>query len=143
MTTPQAHHYKSTESQYKGGAQDMYVTYDESQATRSGAHAAYAKVKRVYISGQVTSWHVGTFLNRAGRRVHGVKIEYQQSRRGYARQAHPAQRGGTAYKVAGAKVGAGRAHFAKVVEVPEGAHNVHFYRGKLPSKYQEALQRVR
>jgi hypothetical protein len=143
MTTQPAHRYKSTESKYKGGAQDMYVTYDESQATRAGQRAAYAKVKRVYIGGEVKSWHVGTFLNRAGRRVHGVKIEYQQSRSGYGRKPYAAQRGRSTVKVAATKVGPGRARFSKVVEVPEGAHNIHFYKSKLPSKYQEALQRVR
>ena len=36
MTAPQTHRYKSTESKYKGGAEDMYVTYDETQKTTSG-----------------------------------------------------------------------------------------------------------
>lgn len=52
MTTP-ARAYKPTESKYKGGAQESYVTYDETQTTAGGSRAAYAKVKRVYIGGQV------------------------------------------------------------------------------------------
>jgi hypothetical protein len=39
--------YRSTESKYKGGARQMYVTYDLEQKTRGGQSARYHKVKRV------------------------------------------------------------------------------------------------
>jgi len=143
MNTPQTHRYKPTESKYKGGARDMYVTYDESQETRGVRPAAYPKVKRVYIGGQVKNWRVGTFANRAGRRVHGVKIDYEQSRAGYSRKPYQARRGKTTYQVSPSRVTGGQSHFSKIVEVPKDARNVHFYTGKLPSKYQHALQAVR
>jgi hypothetical protein len=47
------HHYRPTESKYKGGADEMYVTYDLEQKARSDGRAIYPKVKRVYIAGQV------------------------------------------------------------------------------------------
>src|SRR5262245_26720242 len=104
MTTPGARPYKSTESKYKGGAQELYVTYDETQLTIGGNRAAYPKVKRVYVSGRLKSWKVGTFANRAGRKVHGVKIDYEQSRAGYSRRPYAARRGSTQYKVSPARV---------------------------------------
>ena len=143
MTAPHTHRYKSTESKYKGGAQDMYVTYDERQATTGGRQAAYPKVKRVYVAGQVTGWHVGQFTNRAGRQVHGVKIEYEQSRAGYSRKPYSAVRGATKHTVSATTVASGRSHFSKIVEVPKDARNIHFYQGALPSKYQTARQRVK
>jgi hypothetical protein len=50
--------YRPTESRYKGGAQEMYVTYDLQQKTRGGGQALYPKVKRVYIAGEVKDWKV-------------------------------------------------------------------------------------
>ena len=95
MTQAATHRYKTTEAKYKGGATEMYVTYDLWQATRGDSSALYPKVKRVYIAGHVTDWHVGTFVKRTGKQVHGVKIEYEQSREGYARKGYTATRGGT------------------------------------------------
>jgi hypothetical protein len=45
-TTANDQRYRATESKYKGGAHEMYVTYDLEQRTRSGS-AIYPKVKRV------------------------------------------------------------------------------------------------
>src|SRR5512147_477979 len=70
------HRYHSTESKYKGGAQEMYVTYDEKQKTRGGDEKLYPKVKRVYIAGEVKDWKVGSVRKRTGRKVHGVEIQY-------------------------------------------------------------------
>ncbi len=53
MTPAATPHYKTTESKYKGGAKEMYVTYDLWQATRGENQALYPKVKRVYIAGHV------------------------------------------------------------------------------------------
>ena len=74
--------YRATESKYKGGAKEMYVTYDLEQKTRGESTATYPKVKRVYIAGDVTDWQAGTFTKQSGKDVFGVKIEYQQQREG-------------------------------------------------------------
>jgi hypothetical protein len=135
--------YRPTESKYKGGADEMYVTYDVLQETRDGHRAIYPKVKRVYIAGKVTDWAVGNFAKRTGRQVHGVKVDYEQSRARYARKEYTAQRGRTSYKVSPSHVGTTRSNFTQIVEVPSDARNVRFRKGKLPEKYQSALQSVR
>jgi hypothetical protein len=43
MTPAATPHYKTTESKYKGGAKEMYVTYDLWQATRGENQALYPK----------------------------------------------------------------------------------------------------
>jgi len=143
MTQVTAHHYKTTESKYKGGAKEMYITYDLWQATRGGHPALYPKVKRVYIAGHVKDWQVGTFAKRTGKQVHGVKIEYEQSRAGYTRQGYTATRGDTHYRIPPTQVKKSTARFAQVVEVPEDAQNVQFHMGELPQHYRDALQDVR
>ena len=142
--TTNKHRYRPTESKYKGGAHEMYVTYDLDQRTRGGS-ARYPKVKRVYIAGDVKDWKAGEVRKRTGRQVHGVQIEYEQSRTRYRRKGYTAERGKTAYKVAPAAVGATAQKFVQVVEVPQDARNVHFYadRAELPEKYRHALQHVR
>lgn len=143
--TAKKQRYRPTESQYKGGADEMYITYDREQKTRSGKSAVYPKVKRVYIAGDVKGWKVGTFKNRIGRDVHGVMIEYEQSRKGYRRRAFSAKRGDTAYEVEPASVDSATQTFRKIVEIPEKAKNVRFHKeaSQLPDKYQQALQNVR
>jgi len=137
--------YKATESKYKGGAQEMYVTYDLEQETRGNKTAMYPKVKRVYIAGDVQDWESGKVKKRSGRKVSGVAIEYEQTREGYHRKGYAAKRDGTTYKVKPTDVEPSSQQFRKVVEVPEDAQNVRFYSnpGKLPKKYQSALQDVR
>jgi len=143
MTQATKHSYRPTEAKYKGGAKEMFVTYDLAQQTRGGDQAIYPKAKRVYIAGQVKDSHVGTFAKRTGKEVHGVKIDYEQSRAGYQRKGYTAHRGGTHYQVGPAKVGGGTSHFSKIVEVPQDARNVRFHAGKLSPKYRGALQNVR
>jgi len=137
--------YRSTESKYKGGAHEMYVTYDLEQQTRGGNTATYPKVKRVYIAGDVKDWRAGRVQKRTGRQVHGVRIEYEQSRRRHHREGYEAERDGTSYEVTSANVPATSQRFTQVVEVPEAARNVHFYpsAASLPEKYRDALQDVR
>lgn len=144
MTT-EKQRYRSTESQYKGVADEMYITYDRKQKTRGGNYVMYPKVKRVYIAGEVKDWKVGSFKKRSGREVHGVLIEYEQSRRGYRRRAFSAKRGKTAYEVSPATVKPASQKFTKIVEIPEQAQNVRFHRdaSRLPDKYRHALQNVR
>jgi hypothetical protein len=137
--------YRPTEAKYKGGAHERYVTYDLEQRTRGGQHALYPKVRRVYIAGELKDWRAGAIEKRTGRRVHGVRIEYEQRRRGYRRRSFAAHRGATDYTVGEASVGPTAQRFVQVVEVPERARNVHFYadHGELPPRYREALQRIR
>ncbi len=145
MATKMNHKYRSTESKYKGGAQEMYVTYDLKQKTRSGDSKLYPKVKRVYIAGDVKDWKTGNIKKRTGRTVHGVAIEYEQSRKGYQRRGFTAHRGQTSYSTKPASVGGSSQKFRQVLEVPQAAQNVHFYKNasKLPARYQSALQNVK
>jgi hypothetical protein len=143
MKTPAKHHYTPTEAKYKGGAEEMYVTYDLPQETRSGSRALYPKVHRVYVAGKVKDWHLGTFAKRTGKSVHGMKIDYEQSRTAYERKGYTAARGGTRYTVPLTKVAGSTSRFSKIVEVPEKARNVRFHAGKLPREYRDALQDVR
>ena len=137
--------YRPTESKYKGGAQEMYVTYDLKQETRGGGSAIYPKVKRVYIAGDVKDWETGTVKKRTGRRVHGVAIEYEQSRKGYRRKGGTMRRGQTTSQRKPATVQGSSQTFRQIVEVPKDARNVRFFASakKLPQKYQSALQDIR
>jgi hypothetical protein len=139
------HRYRPTESKYKGGAQEMYVTYDLKQKTRSGDSKLYPKVKRVYIAGDVKDWKTGNIKKRSGRTVHGVAIEYEQQRKGVQRRGFTATRDRTSYSVKPASVGGSSQRFRQVLEVPQDAQNIHFYSNakKLPQKYRSALQNVR
>ena len=116
--------YRPTESKYKGGANEMYVTYDLEQKTRGDGSALYPKVKRVYIAGQVLDWKVGVVKKKSGREVYGVQINYKQSRKSYHRKGYTAQRGKTTYETSPASIGATSQKFAQVIEVPERASNV-------------------
>ena len=135
--------YTPTESQRKGGAREMYVTYDLKQRARGGNTATYPKVKRVYIAGDVTDCKVGDFQKKSGRTAHGMRIEYDQTRRGYRREGFRATRGKTRYGASPASVQPTRQHFAQVIEVPERASNVAFHARGLPARYKSALQNVR
>jgi hypothetical protein len=145
MTATRKAGYRPTESKYKGGASEMYVTYDVEQKTRGGGTATYPKVKRVYIAGNVKDWKEGQVRKKSGREVHGVRIEYEQSRARYHRQGYNAERGSTTYTVGPASVGSTYQRFVQVVELPNAARNVHFYNGSktMPEKYRHALQHVR
>ena len=116
-----------------------------SSGLRGGGSAAYPKVKRVYIAGDVKDWKVGTVRKRTGREVRGVRIEYEQSRAGYRREAYSAERGETRYEVAPASVGTTSQRFVQVVEVPEAALDVQFHTdaSSVPKRYKHALQDVR
>ena len=114
MATKMNQGYRSTESKYKGGAQEMYITYDLKQKTRSGDERLYPKVKRVYIAGDVKDWKTGTMKKRSGKTVHGVAIEYEQSRKGFQRKSFTAKRGGTHYNVKPSSVGGTAQKFRKV-----------------------------
>jgi hypothetical protein len=145
MANKTDHRYRPTESKYKGGAQEMYITYDLEQKTRGGGSALYPKVKRVYIAGNVKDWETGKVKKKSGREVNGVAIDYEQSRKGYKRKGFTAERGQTTYEVKPATVGGSSQKFRQIVEVPQDAQNVRFFTNmqKVPKKYQSALQTVR
>jgi len=145
MTTTQKGSYRPTESKYKGGASEMYITYDLPRRTRDGTGTLVPKVKRVYIAGDVQGWKLGEFRKRSGREVHGLRIEYEQSRTRYRRGEYTARRGKTEYQVPATGVAATTQHFAQVVELPQEARNVRFHPGQrdLPEPYRHALQDVR
>lgn len=144
-TTSAENRYHSTESKYKGSADEMYITYDIEQKTRGKESAQYPKVQRIYIAGKVKRWKTGKLTNRMGRKVNGVAVEYEQTRSGYHRKAFTAKRGGTTYRVAPATVKGTSQSFTKVVEVPKEARNVHLYTtaNSLPQRYKSALQTVK
>jgi hypothetical protein len=135
--------YRPTESKYKGGANEFYIVYDLDQRTRSGETALYPKVKRVYIAGRLKDWTVGDFKKKSGKRAHGVKIDYEQIRRGYRRRAFTATRMNRSYNVPPTTVKPSTQSFTQVVEVPLNARNVRLQTGELPPRYREALQNVR
>ena len=137
--------YRPTEAKYKGGADEMCVTYDLDQRTRGGKQAEYPKVKRVYIAGDVTEWQPGVLRKRTGREVHGVRIAYEQRRAGYRRRRFTASRGGRRYGIEPSSAKSSVQRFVQVVELPSAARNVHFYpKGRaLPERYHSALQRIR
>jgi hypothetical protein len=145
MAKKEERQYKPTESKYKGGAREMYITYDLEQETRDKGTATYPKVKRVYIAGDVKDWKTGKVKKRSGRTVSGVEINYRQTRAGYSRKNYTAEREGARQQVKPTAVKGSSQGFRKVIEVPEEAQNVHFYTkpDKLPRKYQSALQNVR
>ena len=145
MADPSATNYRPTEAQYKGGAEEMYVTYELLQATRGDNKAHYPKVKRVYIAGDVTGWEVGHFEKRSGKKVFGMAIDYEQRREGYHREEYTAQRSdtGTEYEVPPTDVEPSVSRFTQIVELPEQAEDVQFHQQELPSRYQDALQAIR
>lgn len=145
MTMKTTQRYRSTESKYKGRAQEMYITYDLKQKTRGGDQKLYPKVKRVYIAGDVKDWRIGNMKKRSGKTVHGVAIEYQQNRAEYSRSGFSAKRGSTRYAVKPSSVGGTAQKFRQVLEVPPNAKNIHFYANarKLPAKYRGVLQNIR
>ena len=102
-------------------------------------------MKRVYIAGDVKDWQAGNITKRTGKKVHGVAIEYEQSRKGYQRRGFTGQRGDTQYETKPASVGGSSQKFRQVLEVPQNAQNIHFYNSarKLPARYQSALQSVK
>jgi len=136
-------HYHPTESKYKGGADIMYITYELKQKTRGGNTALYPKVKRVYVPGEVQDWKVGIFTKRTGKKVRGVKIDYEKEREGYHRKPFAAHRGRTNYRVMPTDVEPTSTTFSHIVEVPSHAINVKFVKSRLPQKFSHALQRVR
>ena len=112
--------YKPTTAKYKGRTKTLYIYYESRDRVRGGKVRWKPHVKRVYVSGELVRWEKGTFENKFGRKVHGVKIVYENPR-----EAFIAQRGSTRYKVGRTTV-----TVTKIVELPEDARNVKLYTRK-------------
>jgi len=112
--------YKPTTAKFKGRTKTLYIYYESRDRVRGGKVRWKPHVKRVYVSGKLVRWEKGTFTNRYGRRVHGLRITYENPR-----EAFTAQRGRKKYKVSKATV-----TVTKVVELPADARNVKIYTRK-------------
>jgi hypothetical protein len=109
----------SPRGRFKRDTVEVFVTYELAGALRA---------KRVNVPGEIVSSRIGTFKNRMGRRVHGVKITYRQQRDAYRRAT-------------GARVAPTTLALSKVVEVPNNARNIAF-RESLPPQLREKLRNV-
>lgn len=123
---PQRH---ASLNQYKGGSDQWFVTYELGPDTND--EGTCPQVTRVYLSGELCNWELGTFATHSGAVVHGVKIEYQRTHESY--RAHD---GDGEYETA-----SNTRRFVKVIEVPPGATHVRL-RAALPDRYRHALHRL-
>jgi len=73
--------YRPTTAKYRGKTKTLYIYYESRDRVRGGKVRWKPHVKRVYVSGIVVRVERGTFTNRYGRRVHGLKIVYENPRR--------------------------------------------------------------
>jgi len=122
--------YKPTTAKYRGRTKTLYIYYESRDRVRGGKVRWKPHVKRVYISGTVIEIKRGTFENRFGKRVHGLKIIYENPRRAFT-----AHRRGKRYKVSKATV-----KVTKVVELPKDARNVRIHTRK--SEVEPTLMNV-
>ncbi|MFO7564864.1 MAG: hypothetical protein R6X02_19625 [Enhygromyxa sp.] len=113
-------------NQYKGGSDQWFVTYELGPDTDD--EGSCPQVTRVYLSGELCSWELGTFTTRSGAVVFGVKIEYERTHESY--RTHDSS---TEYPTLG-----NARRFAKIIEVPPGATHVEL-RSSLPDRYRHAL----
>ena len=109
--------YKPTTAKYRGRTRTLYIYYESRDRVRGGKVRWKPHVKRVYISGTVTKIERGTFTNRFGRRVYGLKFTYENPRKAFT-----ARRGRTRYRVARATV-----TNTKIVELPRDARKVKIF----------------
>jgi len=122
--------YRPTTAKYRGRTKTLYIYYESRDRVRGGKVRWKPHVKRVYVSGTVVRVERGTFTNRYGRRVHGVKIVYENPRRAFV-----AERKGKRYKVRRAIV-----EVTKIVELPGDARNVRIHTRK--SEVEPTLMNV-
>ena len=106
--------YKPSEYPRVGPGRYYYIMYENLERTRAGNKVWKPRVKRVYISGKLLRWQKGRVRKRTGETVNGIKLIYENTRKGFK-----AQRGNTRYSVSRAEM-----EVAKVVELPKGARNI-------------------
>jgi len=112
--------YKPTTAKYKGRTKTLYIYYESRDRVRGGKVRWKPHVKRVYVSGELIEWEVGTFTNKYGRKVFGVKIVYDTPRKSFI-----AERGGMMYRVKRTTM-----IVTKIVELPRDARNIKLYTRK-------------
>ena len=123
--------YKPSEYPRVGPGKYYYIMYENLERTRAGNKVWKPRVKRVYISGKLLRWQKGRVRKRTGETVNGIKLVYENTRKGFR-----AQRGNTRYSVSRAEM-----EVAKVVELPKGARNIRLTTSKREA--QPTLMEVR
>ena len=123
--------YKPSEYPRVGPGKYYYIMYENLERTRAGNKVWKPRVKRVYISGKLLRWQKGRVRKRTGETVNGIKLIYENTRKGFK-----AQRGSTRYSVSRAEM-----EVAKVVELPKGARNIRLTTSKREA--QPTLMEVR
>jgi len=123
--------YKPSEYPRVGPGRYYYIMYENLERTRAGNKVWKPRVKRVYISGKLLRWQKGRVRKRTGETVNGIKLIYENTRKGFK-----AQRGNTRYSVSRAEM-----EVAKVVELPKGARNIRLTTSKREA--QPTLMEVR
>ena len=123
--------YKPSEYPRVGPGRYYYIMYENLERTRAGNKVWKPRVKRVYISGKLLRWQKGRVRKRTGETVNGIKLIYENTRKGFK-----AQRGSTRYSVSRAEM-----EVAKVVELPKGARNIRLTTSKREA--QPTLMEVR
>jgi len=101
--------YKPTTYRWRGKTKTLYVVYERKHKYRGGKVHTRVGVKRVYVSGSnIKVSRVGTYTNKRGRKVYGIKITY----------TNPIKKGaGRGHKVKKMRV-------TKIVPLPKGARKV-------------------
>lgn len=118
-----------TPTLYKGGSDQWFVTYElGSDADDDGS---CPQVTRVYLSGHLCGWEIGTFATRSGTIVHGVKIEYERTHESYRARDED-----TEYETDSCP-----RRYAKIIEIPSGAAHIQL-RSALPDRYRHALHQL-
>ena len=123
--------YKPSEYPRVGPGKYYYIMYENLERTRAGNKVWKPRVKRVYISGKLLRWQKGRVRKRTGETINGIKLIYENTRKGFK-----AQRGNTRYSVSRAEM-----EVAKVVELPKGARNIRLTTSK--REVQPTLMEVR
>jgi len=123
--------YKPSEYPRVGPGKYYYIMYENLERTRAGNKVWKPRVKRVYISGKLLRWQKGRVRKRTGETINGIKLIYENTRKGFK-----AQRGNTRYSVSRAEM-----EVAKVVELPKGARNIRLTTSKREA--QPTLMEVR
>lgn len=113
---------------YKGGSDQWFVTYELGPDTSDDGSCP--QVTRVYLSGELCGWEIGTFATRSGTLVHGVKIEYERTHESYRARDEDSE-----------MEAASPRRYAKIIEVPSGAMHIEL-RAALPDRYRHALHRL-
>ena len=116
--------YHPSEYKYKGTGRYYYIKYEHLEHTRNGLQVWKPRVKRVFISGKLIKKQIGTFVNKYGRHVHGVKLVYENTRSGYKRRAFIAHRNRKYYRVSSAKIPKTRIVVSKIVELPKNSRKI-------------------